>query len=321
MKPESVRELKAELSEETKRFEEDGAEDPVALRAFHAATEPPMPRGAGLGLGLRDDGEHVLVVRTADPALGEELAARASGEADVRILTVTKRSTPAYYKGSHRPLEPGLQIGMKDRGFVGTLGCFVRDNLSGRLALLSNAHVIADEGLAVPGHQIGQPFGSSGSLVGVLTRFAPLSTTAPNLVDCGFATLDPAVDALLDFDGAITPTPLGPARDVLEGDLGLEVLKVGRTTGSQVGKITAVEVDGLPVGYDRGVLRFNDQVEVSGGPTTDFSDAGDSGSLIVGRNGDALALLFAGGRDGSGTDFTYGNRLVAVLAALGVSLA
>lgn len=318
---ESVRSLKAELSAEAAEMEVLKAPDEAAMRAFHAATEPPMPAGVALGVSLAENGEHLLAVRTEDPEEAARIDARASGEADVRILKVIKRTTPAYLQSTRRPLEPGVQIGMRDRDFVGTLGCFVRDNATRRLCLLSNAHVIADEGLGQVGHQIGQPFGSTTQLVSVLLRFAPLSATAPNLVDAAVATLDPAVEALTQFDGAIAPTPLVGARDVTAADLGLEVLKVGRTTGAQKGRITAVEIDGLPVGYDRGVLRFNDQIEISGGPTTDFSAAGDSGSLIVGRNGDVLALLFAGGRDSSGEDRTYGSRMTNVLSALGVSLA
>ncbi len=79
-------------------------------------------------------------------------------------------------------------------------------------------------------------------------------------------------------------------------------------------------IDGLPVGYDRGVLRFSDQVEITG-PGEDFSAPGDSGSLIVTGEGQAVALLFAGGRDSTGADRTYGNYITNCLQALGVTLA
>jgi hypothetical protein len=63
-------------------------------------------------------------------------------------------------------------------------------------------------------------------------------------------------------------------------------------------------------------------VEISGGAASDFSAAGDSGSGIVERvTGDALGLLYAGGRDSSGEDRTYANRLTTVLSLLGVTLA
>lgn len=314
MNLDSVRSLKQEVADETRRAKGD---TPEAF-SFYAATEPPMPIGVALGVASDGKGGHLLAVRVESADLAEPFVARAKGEADVRVVTVTKRTTPGYLQGARRPLEPGLQVGMSDRNFVGTLGCFVRDD-AGRLYVLSNSHVLADEGKALAGHPFGQPFGDPAHRVGVLARFVPFSETAPNLVDAALGRLD-KTEALVAYHPSV-PTGLSRSREVTPDDLGRAVFKVGRTTGARRGTITAVEVDGLPVGYDRGVLRFNDQVEVSGGPATDFSAPGDSGSLIVTENGDALALLFAGGRDDKGEDFTYGNRLVNVLSALGVRLA
>ena len=317
MKLDSVRALKAELSAEVIA----AAGDTPEAYSFYAATPAPMPQGVALGVAqsvtATANDEYVLAIRTSDPAAADAIKARAAGEANVRLLTVTKRTTPGYFQGTRRPLEPGLQVGMASKNFVGTLGCFVRD-ADGTLYALSNSHVLADEGRASPGHVFGQPFGTSP--VGVLARFIPFSTVAPNLVDCALGRLD-KTQALVGFDAALGTIPLYGTKRVTADLLGADVWKVGRTTGARKGKVTTVEIDGLPVGYDSGVLHFNDQLEVSGGPATDFSAAGDSGSLIVLPTGYAIALLFAGGRDSTGEDFTYGNYLSNVLNALGVSLA
>ena len=66
--------------------------------------------------------------------------------------------------------------------------------------------------------------------------------------------------------------------DLQVGDV---VHKVGRTTGVRHGRVTAFELDGVTVEYDIGVISFDNQVEIEGGGTRSFSDAGDSGSLIV----------------------------------------
>jgi len=314
MKLDSVRAFKDEVSDEVVK----AAGDTPEAFSFFAASEPPMPSDLALGVARAGD-EHLVAVRTSDPALAEKIKARVNGEADVRIVTVAKRSTPGYLQGVVRPLESGAQVGMASKNFVGTLGCFVRD-AAGTLYALSNSHVLADEGRAAPGHRIGQPFGSpSTALVGLLDRFVPFSTTVPNRVDCALMRLD-KTKALLGFNGALGGNMLGE-RELHPDDLGRDVLKVGRTTGARAGKITAIEIDGLSVAYDQGVLRFNDQFEVSGGPATDFSAAGDSGSVIVDRNGYAVGLLFAGGRDATGEDMTYANRMTLVLSALGVTLA
>jgi hypothetical protein len=84
-----------------------------------------------------------------------------------------------------------------------------------------------------------------------------------------------------------------------------------------------VELDGVTVEYDMGVLSFDGQVEVEGSGTRSFSDAGDSGSLIVDDELKAAALLFAGGDHGgrNGKGLTYANPIQAVLSALKVKLA
>lgn len=312
MKLESVRSFKQEVSAETR----EAAEDTPAAQSFFDATEPPMPDGVALGVALRENGEHVVAIRSDDPEKAAAIAARVHGEADVQILTVSKRPTPTFLQGTVRPLEAGVQIGMSGMNFVGTLGCFVRD-AAGTLYALSNSHVIANEGRVGAGWAIGQPFGSKP--IGVLARFIPFSLAAPNLVDAAIMRVD-KTSTLPRWNAAIAADLIG-SRPVTPDDLNRPVWKVGRTTGARRGTIRAVEVDGLPVAYDSGTLRFSDQVEISGGVATDFSAGGDSGSLIVDEAGWGIGLLFAGGRDSTGQDNTYANRLTVVLDALGVTLA
>ena len=106
-------------------------------------------------------------------------------------------------------------------------------------------------------------------------------------------------------------------------DEGTEVAKLGRTTGLTRGRVTAFEMDNVVVGYDIGNVRFDDQVEIEGAGDGPFSDGGDSGSLIVGRDKRGVALLFAGSDQGgaNGQGLTYANPLRAVLDALKVELA
>lgn len=316
MKPDSVRGIKAELAAEVIAQ----AGDSIAARSFFEASRPPTPEDVALGIAKRADGEHVLAIRTEHPAIADRIAARARGEVDVRILRVERRADP-YFSARRRPLEPGAQIGMAGRNFVGTLGAIVRDVGGGTVRYgLTNAHVAADQGKASPGHRIGQPFGlNEADYVGLLARFLPYSLTVPNLVDAAIFRLD-RTEVLPRWNAAVGGDLRG-VRTLGPEDLGRTVRKVGRTTGAQVGTVTAVEVDGLPVAMDAGTPRFDDQNEFTGGPATDFSAGGDSGSLIVDDEGYGVALLFAGGRDRTGQDFTYGNRLANVLRLLAVELA
>ena len=309
----SVREFKQSVSEEVKAQ----ADFPGAA-TFYAATEAPMPAQMGLGVAKRDDGEHVLAIRTANREAAEAMAARVNGEADVRIIDITPRNTPAYYQARRRPLEPGQQVGMADKGFVGTLGCFAWD-ADGNLGVVSNAHVLADSGLAQIDHPFGQPYGTNpADRVGVLTRWLLPAPGVPGIADAAFARLDNTT-ALRGYSGALGG-PIRGARAVAGSDLGREVVKGGRTTGASLGKITVVELDGVPVGYPQGTLVFNDAIEITGGPNSDFSAPGDSGSMILDRDGWAIGLLWAGGISG-GIDHTYACPLKRTLDALGVTLA
>jgi hypothetical protein len=106
-------------------------------------------------------------------------------------------------------------------------------------------------------------------------------------------------------------------------DEGTGVAKIGRTTGRTLGRVTAFEIDNVAVRFDIGELRFDNQIEIEGESDGPFSDGGDSGSLIVGADRRALALLFAGSDQGgvNGQGLTYANPIQAVLEALSLELA
>lgn len=323
MKLQSVRDLKAEL------FEKSAAADPLGGKPqeveLYAAYKRSIPEEffapIALGVGKRGD-EHVLEIRVQDPeehTLAKGIAQAASGEANIRFVSVSKRTSPQYFQGDLKTLEPGAQLAMEDKDFVGTLGCIVRD-ASGKLCILSNSHVLADEGRVGPGWPIRQPHRKS-RLVAVLSQYAPFSDATANFIDAAIARLDPMVPAALAFTSARPVVKMIGPVEVTPDMLGAEVFKAGRTTGIRVGKITAVELDNLSVKYDRGILRFNSQIEISGGPATDFSAPGDSGSSIVLEDGRLIGLLFAGGKDSHGEDFTYANRMTLVMKMLGVELA
>jgi hypothetical protein len=95
------------------------------------------------------------------------------------------------------------------------------------------------------------------------------------------------------------------------------VYKVGRTTQLTEGRVSAFDVDNLPVEFDRGVITFDQQIEISPVPGAGpFSLGGDSGSLIVDEELRAVGLLFAG----NDLDVTYANPISTVLALLGVEI-
>ena len=128
-----------------------------------------------------------------------------------------------------------------------------------------------------------------------------------NKVDCALCLLD---------DIAYTTDYLGYYSGVkgvneLAG-VGTAVHKLGRTTGHTQGTITQTNVV-VDVQYGGGIVRFENQMSIQSGIADPFSAGGDSGSLIVDTDDNAVGLLFAGN-----DVTTFANPIDEVLVALSI---
>ncbi|WP_299034826.1 hypothetical protein [uncultured Pseudokineococcus sp.] len=217
-----------------------------------------------------------------------------------------------------RPLRPGLSVAQR-AVTAGTIGAFVVLAGDERRYVLSNNHVLADSDRAAPGSEVLQPGsadgGTAADVVGDLAVALPLQLATPNVADAALARLADDVDVEALY-------PVGAIATTAPADDDLVVEKVGRTTGLTRGVVTAVELDGVAVGYPGGAVVFDDQIEVTGSAGA-FSAGGDSGSLVydpVARA--AVGLLFAGSERGgpAGTGLTFCNPVDRVLEALGARL-
>jgi S1-C subfamily serine protease len=334
MRLDSVRELKSILP---KHLEQTFTAPTAALTSTavaRAASRQTRAPSYFLGISKRRAKGYCLAVRLQDHALErsplvEEISKRARGEVDVRYVGQIRARAPAtpWYRSKNRPLLIGSSVGFLGTGFImaGTLGCFVRKGKSDSLYILSNNHVLADENRYKKGGTIVQPGELDGGrapadAVAKLSAFIRLDPAKTNLVDCAIARLNGPVQANISKLTGIGKLAGVIARNL---DVGDRVSKVGRTTGMRHGKVTAVELDGVAVGYDIGTITFDNQIEIEGTGARSFSDAGDSGSLIVDDDLLAAGLLFAGGDHGgsNGKGLTYGNPIDVVLSALKVKLA
>ncbi len=216
-----------------------------------------------------------------------------------------------------RPAHPGCSIGFQDPAnqfvMAGTFGAVVKDARG--TYILSNNHVLADENRLPIGAAIFQPGLLDGGSVATdqvasLARFIALDPLKPNTVDCAIArvTQNNIVNSAVLHIG----TPKGAAVAAID----MNVHKFGRTTGYTVGRVASIDTD-VTVGYETGDYTFSAQVIITGNSGHSFSDAGDSGSLILQRGTHkAVALLFAGSNT-----HTIANHITDVLAALKVKLA
>ena len=228
----------------------------------------------------------------------------------------------------------------------GTLGALVQDS-SGRQYLLSNNHVLARSDHAAVGDTVVQPGlidnnctpngdGAGTVPVAALTAWLPLRSPQTN-VDAAIAEVaSHTVDAsggILELgarqtDGSLAAAPPGVSSTGGKGEsatLQLRVAKSGRTTGLTCGRVTAFDLD-VAVDYYRDCAEtkpyltktFTNQISVSGDR---FSDAGDSGALIVDTaNAEPIGLFFAGGIDASGVSHGIANPAPDVLNALSSQL-
>jgi hypothetical protein len=284
-----------------------------------------------------EPGAAALVVFTADPSTSDEvkgLCADASGATDEDLdaanLTVVRTGLidafPHRFKA--RPAPCGISVGHFEIT-AGTIGALARGRSGdrrNRLFVLSNNHVLANVNAGPAGAAILQPGKFDGGMnprdrIGILDQWVPINFSAgsTNLVDCAtawvvnnlvrreFVRLVNNQQTFFRVGGQTTQ----PQQDMLVG-------KSGRTTQLTKGRINAIGVT-VNVNYGSGrVGTFRDQFSVvSTTPGQDFSQGGDSGSLIWTWNEsrNPVGLLFAGGGG-----VTFANRIDRVLQALDIQL-
>ncbi|WP_029251844.1 hypothetical protein [Paraoerskovia marina] len=338
MDHEEARRTKLQLVDHARDLVDRAA--PVTARSGGSPSDDAPGPGSvpslALGLAPRGDGRYAIAVRyplgyPQVRSIARRLAAEIGPGTDVRRTgrVTALRTGPrppvvtaqaAGETGRVRPLRPGVSIAHV-RVTAGTLGAFVRRVDDPAVYALSNYHVLVGDPTAQVGDVVVQPGPADGGgapedRVGELADFAPLAPGTTATVDAAIARLDEAgVDATYPV-GTITSTAVA---------LGGETVgKSGRTTGVTAGRVTAIELDDIVVGYGPGLgaLRFDDQIEVESTGSGPFSRGGDSGSLVYRSDGVALGLLFAGSETGgeNGTGLTYVNPIDTVLQALDVSL-
>lgn len=226
----------------------------------------------------------------------------------------------------------------------GTLGALVQDS-SGTQYILSNNHVLARSDQASTGEAIIQPGlidnnpacepegqGGNETPVGVLKGFVPIKSSATN-VDAAIASINSGAvnssGAILELgapqgNGTLGAAPPGISSTGGQGEsasLNLVVAKSGRTTGLTCASVSAVSLS-VEVSYHSNCAEtepyytktYTNQIGIEG---DHFSDAGDSGSLVVDTsNGEPVGLFFAGGVNASGVSEGVANPASEVLSEL-----
>jgi hypothetical protein len=201
----------------------------------------------------------------------------------------------------YRPVPGGVQINPARRGY-GTLGAFVVPAYPGSAAeevyILSNYHVISASGEAIY-----QPDSNgNGENLFAHAAYGDYYEDA----DAAVARLTRPEDALrgeIRDIGAIS----GSHR-ITADDIGKTVIKRGRTTLVTKGYVAEVEatIETINRVMRHQIVVFNET------PYSDFSLAGDSGSLVVldGSGGKAVGLLWGG------TDATASSESTTIISPI-----
>jgi hypothetical protein len=195
-----------------------------------------------------------------------------------------------------RPVLGGYSIGHESGG-CGSKGCLVRKRGDrDKMFILSAGHVLDPSGTASRDDAILQPGVNDGGAIhsdtvanfyeSVPLHFSPVF--AKN-VDAAIAgPIDPANCSHIIAEIQVAPS--GVATPLL----GMQVHKVGKSTGLTSGEIKATRVS-LRIPYEQpvsntllGIQNFNNLVECSR-----YSKGGDSGSIILDRLNNAIGLHIA----------------------------
>lgn len=230
-----------------------------------------------------------------------------------------------------RPVPIGVSVGHQDVT-AGTLGCqvFQASGCHAAYFILSNNHVLANANLGLPanpltgypGDPILQPGAYDGGVVPTdtianLAQYEPIimSRTASNVMDAAIAQFggnQVGYQTPADGYGA-------PRGSVATATVNLPVKKYGRTSRLTTGKVSYLNGTVL-VDYSSGTAQFIKQIIITGDNNSPFSQAGDSGSLVVVSTGadarKAVGLIFAGSGNVSAA-----NPIGPILSRFGVNIA
>jgi hypothetical protein len=325
---------RAKISGELKRrlF---GAQWARTMRAVQADADRWIntPEVQGLAVGTRTRAGRrtkelaivVYVERKVPPkqlkkAVPDEIRIPGLGSFPTDVVAVGK-VRPLQYPDYVRPAMPGCSVGHYKMVTYGTFGLLVRKRPGhgAGVFILSNSHVLAQDGLAAKGDAIVQPgpgdnVGSSGTIA-TLDDWEPFNfatTGWPNLVDAAIARVVSPKTNVTACIRQIEVIPVATSSQITEG---MTVKKVGRT--SDCVSSTVIETScnlqypHMKTKTKAGLVRYSEQVRCGR-----IAGPGDSGSIVLNAQNEVVGLC------SSGTDSDcWFNRIDNVFSALNIEIA
>lgn len=251
-------------------------------------------------------GERVLKTwpKTCD---GYRLRYRQGVPTTMAASNIAETATPCAMRvsGTSSVYTCGSSISVGNNREAGTLGCLVRD-AAGDLYGLTNNHVGAacnyaptGQPILAPGVLDVSPVNPAPFTIGFHSRPLPMhmgDPTTVNVVDNEDAAVFRIADAsrISSFQQNAYDTPAAAAALIA----GMQVEKVGRSSGHTRGIVIHQVMGPIPVGYQAAQYSFNgtaffEPMFIVIGVGDRFSEGGDSGSLVVTTDATGRSTLLA----------------------------
>lgn len=327
----------------------------AAIQAISEKLNPPITESSSgpklrsldrrLSLGLAKEGEKLvaaLLCEKEDSAAQEsanELKQNHKGSVVVKVTGKAYSSKPSDVIAMEPlpRLVPGASIG-HFKGFPGSIGGFVTFKSKSKTVtgIISASHVLAMNNTAKKGEAILHPGSPDGprvleNKIGTLANYTylvhyqdedddsdPLNTEDIALVKPDDPDRVPSTNMVpnpKDPTSRIKLKECFPAERLFE-HVGEEVFKQGRTTGFTSGILDVASVMNYPIQLPDGkVYAYKDLAVVKNSGSKQFSQPGDSGSMVYTADGKALGLVVGGS-----PDYTFLSPLSSCLKAMKAQL-
>ena len=225
---------------------------------------------------------------------------------------------PDYRTKRFRPVVGGVSAAHTGVS-AGTVGAVIRDRKTGNKLFLSNNHVFANTSSktnyrAREGDSIIQPGiadgGSISDTIATLYKWVPFNDKGTNIVDAALAmpiSQDIASPYILS-DENLNVISINGVRSITSHT---KVKKYSRSSVEDWGNVLDYNFT-VAVDFDDGLTRnFVDQILIA-----IETRGGDSGSILLDSDNNAVGLIFAGGVDTNGHWFGVANKIKNVLSML-----
>ena len=230
-------------------------------------------------------------------------------------------------RSKYRPLQGGIAVTTENAGGYGTLGWFGTLNADSKPILLSNDHVLFDNGESM-GTKTAQPAYSDPCCCecGVIGK--NIHGNRNGIVDAAIAEINSDENISFVINNKSASQSISPTGNTAQAVIGETVKKIGARSGYTEGIVvdigattvppnTPVDGNGNPINLRPNqilILPTASETYVVPNMKRSFGWKGDSGSVVLNSSNDIVGLLFAGDDTNNSEVVVIANNISNVLS-------